>query len=541
MWSGELDTLAPRVAITRTVADGRYHYETVAEDYNLVRDGFSSPCGAGVGEGESFSAWWYQTLFGSAPGAERLYRLTATCDTPATGLFQTGVWDGQPWITGQPAVVSGTDETTAYVPAGRLWQVDVSDPARPRLADIYPAVENAQSVALDETHAYVAEGARGLSVLPLDDPSAPAARYDTPGEAADAALTGDHVIVANGNGGLRVLDVSDPAHPVEVGHYATGELQPTLFGIGGEPTWAPDDRALAFVFRREKVSYLVAANMQGWGLTQEGYSTTDWMGSPAWTDHTLPQEITEPLVARMQEEEPPLYTELLVAEANPHYRLVGLPNVNGGDGREKLSDAVNDSFNALRRRVEAETGWDYLAILGDSYRVMNHTPRPGQGRISWHVCGRAIDINQGYLRDGRIELVREDVGGVTYWRVYIRAKEQDGTLGEPLRVLPWDLSARNAGGLAAAQGGEPKGEVPEGYYVDFTRLAADYGWERRNALSNWRNSWFDIEWWHFQKTEGLSWYDCMVEIYDVEEIAESYGDLPWWTRRPETEVQKLPW
>ena len=109
LWSGELDTLAPRVAITRTVAGDRYHYETVAEDYNLVRDGFSSPCGAGVGEGESFSAWWYQTLFGSAPGAERLYRLSAACDTPATGLFQTGVWAGQPWITGQPAVVSGTD------------------------------------------------------------------------------------------------------------------------------------------------------------------------------------------------------------------------------------------------------------------------------------------------------------------------------------------------------------------------------------------------------------------------------------------------
>ncbi len=222
LWSGELDTRAPRVAITRTVAGNRYRYETVAEDYNLVHEGFSSPCGAGVGEAEPFNASWYRALVGpTASSGERLYRLTAACETPTTGLFQTGVWAGQPWITGQPAVVTGTGETTAYVPAGRLWQVDVSDPARPRLADIYPSVQDARSVALDETHAYVSEGTRGLSVLPLNDPSAPAARYNTPGEAADAALTGNHVVVADGSGGLRVLDVSDPDNPVEIGHLRT--------------------------------------------------------------------------------------------------------------------------------------------------------------------------------------------------------------------------------------------------------------------------------------------------------------------------------
>ncbi|MGC9356319.1 MAG: TolB family protein [Anaerolineae bacterium] len=322
---------------------------------------------------------------------------------------------------------------------------------------------------------------------------------------------------------------------------ATGEIRPMLFGIGGEPTWAPDDKALAFIFRRDTTTYLIAANTEGWGLAQEGYSTTDWMESPAWSRHPVSPEILDQLEARMAYEESPLYTELLLDTNNPHYRLVDLPDVNGGDGREKLSDAVNDSYNALRQQVEQETGWDYLSILGDSWRPMNHTPRPGQGRISWHVCGRAVDINQGFLSDGRIELVREDVGGVTYWRVFIRAAEQDGSLGEPLRARPWDLSARSRGGLATIQGGELKAEVPQGYYVDFTTLAADFGWERRNALSGWRSSWFDIEWWHFQKTEGMSWYECMVEIYDEEEITASYGALPWWTKRPENEVQAYPW
>lgn len=322
----------------------------------------------------------------------------------------------------------------------------------------------------------------------------------------------------------------------------SGELRPFFFGTGGEPTWAPDGKTLAFVFRRGQTSYLVAADMTGWGLAQEGYSTTDDLSDPTWIDQPISAELAQHLSLRMQETlDTPLYTELTVAENNPHYELIGLPNVNGGDGREKLSDAVNDSYNALRRAIETASGWDYLSILGDSWRPMNHTPRPGQGRISWHVCGRAVDINQNFLRSDRIELVREDIGGVTYWRVYIRAREQDGSLGEPLRALPWSLSARNQGGLAAMQGGELKAEPPEGYYVDFTTLAADYGWERRNALSNWRNSWFDIEWWHFQKTEGMSWYDCMLEIYDGEAIKESYGELPWWTRRPESEVQSYPW
>ncbi len=328
--------------------------------------------------------------------------------------------------------------------------------------------------------------------------------------------------------------------PFDKDAVATGELRPMLFGVGREPAWSPDGTAMSFIFQRQLTSYLIAANTRGWGLAQEGYSTTDWIGSPAWTSATLDPEMEARLQRLMGEPEPPLYTELLISTGE-QYDLVGLPNVNNSNHVHRLSDRVNDSFNAMRQAVYKATGWDYLSILGDSSRSMNHTPRPGQGRISWHVCGRAVDINQGFLRQGQLELVREDVGGVTYWRVYIKAREQDGSLGEPLRVAPWDLAARSRGGAATVEGGELKAKIPEGYYVDFTTIAADYGWERRNALPNWRRSYYDIEWWHFQKTEGMSWYECMLEIYPEEAILESYGVIPWWAKRPEWEVQSMPW
>jgi TolB protein len=327
--------------------------------------------------------------------------------------------------------------------------------------------------------------------------------------------------------------------PYDIEAAARGELRPILFGVGGQPTWSPDGEAIAFVFQQQTQMYLIAANITGWALAQEGYTTHDWMGYPDWTSVPLDDRSEKQLVARGDEKNPPHYTELLLSKSNDSYTLVELPDVNGSDRAEKLSDRVNDSYNAMREAVHEASGWDYLSILGDSWRPMNHTPRPGQGRISWHVCGRAVDVNQSFLRDGRLELVREDIGGVTYWRVFIKAAEQDGSLGEPLRTAPWNLSARSEGGSATADGGKLK-PIPDGYYVDFTTIAADFGWERRNALPNWRNSYYDVEWWHFQKTEGMSWYECMLEVYDKEEIQTSYGFLPWWTQRPEWEVQAMP-
>lgn len=302
-----------------------------------------------------------------------------------------------------------------------------------------------------------------------------------------------------------------------------------LFGSGSSPTWAPDGQGLVTVYRRGDRSYLIASSLYGWGLSQEVYGAEALMGDPAWGAVPLSSRAIARARAAEPAQEPPLYAEfVLPAQSDPVYHLVFLEDVNEGDDRAQLSDRVDESFRALRQRVMAETGWDYLAVVGSAWRPMDHTPRPGQSRMSWHVCGRAFDVNQGFYDqdDQLIQLVREDAGNETFWRVYIKAARQDGSMGEPLRVAPWDLKAREEGGEAAVQGGRFLDQVPTGYFVDFTTLAADYGWERVPALYRWRYYWPDIEWWHFQKTDRLNWWECMLELYTPEEIEESFGPIP---------------
>ncbi|HKZ84799.1 MAG TPA: hypothetical protein VJ793_14175 [Anaerolineae bacterium] len=300
------------------------------------------------------------------------------------------------------------------------------------------------------------------------------------------------------------------------------EAEVGLFGQGSHPAWSPDDSAIAFTYHRGSSDVLIAANLGGWGLAREAFGGREFISHPSWTSQPLSENAIARTVDAAPLAAPPLYTEVVspTASGQTPYVFVRLDDV--GTSGHLLSDAVDDSFRALRARVQQETGSDYLAVLGSSWRPMNHTPREGQSRRSYHVAGRAIDIDQTPYNNGgdRIVFVREDIGSVTYWRVYIRARQQDGSQGEPLREAPWDLD------IGAETGGRPMSRIPPGYYVDFTTLAADYGWERVRAIWRWRSFYPDVEWWHFQKTEGLPWWDAMKQVFQERDIIASYGPYP---------------
>jgi TolB protein len=314
-----------------------------------------------------------------------------------------------------------------------------------------------------------------------------------------------------------------------------GQAQTELFGAGASPAWAPDGQNLIYVaYDREGRSHLIAAGMTGWAISQEVYSIDGRMEDLAWTDLSLSPRIIARAQAAVPSSSLPLYVEMVQppSASGPPYRLVPLLGVSSDEEDVEetflLSDRVNESFDALRQRVVEEAGWDYLGSLGSSWLPMTYTPPSGHSRMNWHVCGRAIGVDQGPYEAtaSKVELVREDVGSATYWRVFLRAAKQDGSMGEPLREGVWDLYAREQGGSALVEGGAIKGRIPSGYYVDFTALASDYGWERLPSLWRWRYSWPDIWWWEFQKTDGLGWWECMLELYEPEQIEASFGPIP---------------
>ena len=191
-----------------------------------------------------------------------------------------------------------------------------------------------------------------------------------------------------------------------------------------------------------------------------------------------------------------------------------------------LLDSVEKSFQALRQKVASETGWDFLASLENAYLPLEGSSPPGLGE-DWLYTGRSIAVNTAPLNASWMVIVREDFGIQTYWRVYLRTRFQDGSQGAPLNKLVWNLQARYSGDPQYyEQGGSLSTAVPDGYWVDFTDLAASYGWERLPALLNWRTFYPGIRFNQFVLKDGLDWQSAMLEIYPKEILITPTPVLP---------------
>jgi TolB protein len=183
-----------------------------------------------------------------------------------------------------------------------------------------------------------------------------------------------------------------------------------------------------------------------------------------------------------------------------------------------LSDRVDDSFIALRRRLAEEVGYDFLGQLSEATRPYDFFSDTSE-YASWHKSGRAIDtLFEYHTADGQVmEIARDDMGGETYWRIFLRCADQSGACGRPLTINTWDYSYQARAKIAPDQGGIEKPVLPD-YYVDFTAMAREYGWARipswdDDADFSWTWHFKAFEYWHYQKTDDLPWYTAMQEVY----------------------------
>jgi len=283
-WRGEVDTLAPRVTITRTTVDGKLRYTATAVDYNLIEGGFSSPCGAGVWTTrEPFESPWYVALSGQRPnGNERLYRLTATCDLASVpSLVETGAHD-TPGLA-QGVAVSGNRACVADGHGG-LRVVDISDPQQPRLAGVYPLSWPALAVdvAVAGNYAYlVVDDPAGdrLVVVNVSHPAQPqyAGAYAVAGTelARGIAIGGDNGYVhvpASVSGVWGVLILTADATPAYVNHLPTAGQPRGVAPVGNRLYVTEDGGAMLRIFQMPAATELghYALPARGWDVAVSG-------------------------------------------------------------------------------------------------------------------------------------------------------------------------------------------------------------------------------------------------------------------------------
>jgi TolB protein len=185
----------------------------------------------------------------------------------------------------------------------------------------------------------------------------------------------------------------------------------------------------------------------------------------------------------------------------------------------------------MRKQLAKEIGWDFLSSLENAYIALTAPLPPGMNE-DWLYTGRAFTFNPLPMNAGWLKVVREDIGAQTYWRIYLRARFQDGSQGMPLHQLAWDFSARIGNDPRNyEQGGALEKANPLGYWVDFTQLALSYDWERLPALTSWRSAYLAARFNEFILSGGRDWRSAIIEVYP-EEVLYTATPLPTSTNTP---------
>jgi len=500
----------------------------------------------------SFEEDGYAHLFAYTPGKMPLTRLTSDA------------WDDTtPSASPDGGKIAFSSNRSGF---WDIYLLDLSSGEVTQLTDT-PGYEGAPTWSPDGSfiafESYLSENLE-IVVGPADDPLKEPVRL-TNSSAADyspAWAPGGRQIafISNGEVILADLDRTDD------GRFAN--LSNTELASESHPVWSPDGRWLAWASSSQSTG---RSGIYVWDSTRT--VPAQWIGDgdwPAWntrgdqivttisapndtylTVYSMGGDLLQPLTPfpatlrglawanlAMADPLPQGFAQAAGLTPAPLWAPNGEPVSEGASGRwslvdlegvqapyPQMHDLADEAFVALRERVQNKAGWDALASLENAFVPITVSLDPGYEE-DWLYTGRAFAINSLMTNAGWMAAVREDFGAQTYWRLYLRAQVQDGSLGEPLHALPWDLSARyNLDPKVYEQGGT-YGDMPAGYWVDVTSLAAQYGWERLPALPNWRTFYRGARFTEFALTDGLDFYSAMLQLYPPDVLVTPTKLLP---------------
>jgi TolB protein len=290
-------------------------------------------------------------------------------------------------------------------------------------------------------------------------------------------------------------------------------------GSGDWPTWSPDGTTILTTIDTPNQTSLTAYNVTNGIIVLPPVTVPGQITGITWADTDLQTPLPEPFAQAARYTPTPMwFPELNPDSGIPGGRqgLVTLDDVQAP--YPQLHDLVDESYDALRERVSFEAGWDLLATLENAFVPLTVPLPPGMEK-DWLYTGRAFAFTPVPINAGWMVVVPEEFGTNTYWRVYLRARFQDGSQGKPLQHQPWDFNIRyNGNQTAYEQGGALVRSIPTGYWIDFTELATGYSWERLRALATWRSVYPAARWNEFVLTDGQDWKSAMLELYPPEAL-----------------------
>ena len=302
------------------------------------------------------------------------------------------------------------------------------------------------------------------------------------------------------------------------------QIPASYVGEGSWAAWNQRGDSLLVMIESGSADYLSAYTLSGQLLLQP-WQLPGTLNGMLWLPEALPENLPRSYQDAASKTPAPLWTVLRSTPAALSVRenLAELQDVQAPV--PQLHDAVNESFEALREATSQQVGWDALANLENAFIPLTTTLDPGMNN-DWLYTGRAFSLNPLIATAGWMVVARHEIGQQTYWRIYLHAQAQDGSQGMPIRDTVWDLNARYNLDPASYETGGEFGAVPGGYWVDFTALAQNFGWQRVPAISNWRNFYRGTRFTQFVQPGGLSWYEAMLDLYPPEFLLTPTPVLP---------------